>query len=82
MSSYTPVSCDLQDQLESLATLRQPCKLVYRDEAGEQHEAEDLIVDIYAANKADYLKLQNGTEIRLDRIESLNGDSANGGSAD
>ncbi|MBD0335041.1 MAG: hypothetical protein ICV62_06105 [Cyanobacteria bacterium Co-bin13] len=76
MSSYTPVSCDLQDQLESLATLRQSCQLVYRDESGEQHEVEDLIVDIYASNHADFLKLQNGTEIRLDRIESLNGESA------
>lgn len=73
MEAYTPVSCDLQDQLESLATLQQPCQLVYRSESDESIEAQGQIVDIYAANKADFLKLKDGTEIRLDRIESLDG---------
>lgn len=75
MDSYTPVSCDFQDQLESLATLRQSCSLVYRDDADQQQIAEGLIVDIYAANHADFLRLKDGTEIRLDRIESVNGNA-------
>ncbi|UBF23674.1 hypothetical protein K9N68_18045 [Kovacikia minuta CCNUW1] len=73
MDSYTPVSCDFSDVLESLATLRQECQIVYRNEADEKVEAQGLIVDIYAANKADYLKLKDGTEIRLDRIVSVDG---------
>jgi Rho-binding antiterminator len=71
MDSYTPVSCDFSDELESRATLRQECRIVYRNDADEKVEAEGLIVDIYAANKADYLKLKDGTEIRLDRIVSV-----------
>jgi Rho-binding antiterminator len=71
MDSYTPVSCDFSDELESRATLRQECHIVYRNDADEKVEAEGLIVDIYAANHADYLKLQDGTEIRLDRIVSV-----------
>jgi len=30
-------------------------------------------VDVYAANQADFLKLKDGTEIRLDRLISVNG---------
>jgi Rho-binding antiterminator len=35
----------------------------------------DRIVDIYAANKADFLKSGNGSEIRLDKLKSVNGES-------
>jgi len=36
-------------------------------------EVQDQIVDVYSANKADFLKLKDGTEIRLDRLVSVNG---------
>lgn len=71
MDAYTPVSCDFQDVLESLATLRQKCQIIYRDGTDELVEVQGLIVDIYAANKADFLKLDDGTEIRLDKIVSV-----------
>ncbi|NJP09091.1 MAG: hypothetical protein HC866_06065 [Leptolyngbyaceae cyanobacterium RU_5_1] len=70
---YVLVSCDFHDQLESLATLRQECRIVYRNAADKLVELDGRIVDVYAANKADFLKLNDGTEIRLDRIESVNG---------
>jgi Rho-binding antiterminator len=73
MDKYIPVSCDFHDELEALATLRQDCQIVYRNEADEVVEVNDRIVDVYAANHADYMKLRNGTEIRLDRVVSVNG---------
>lgn len=73
MDAYTPVSCDFHDELEALATLHQACDLVYRNQDNHVVEVHDLIVDVYAANKADFLKLKNGTEIRLDQIVSVNG---------
>jgi Rho-binding antiterminator len=72
MDAYTPVSCDLHDELESLATLRQTCRIVYRTETNATSEIAGRIVDVYAANHADYVKLQDGTVIRLDRIVSVN----------
>jgi len=72
MDTYIPVSCDFEDELESLATLRQKSLIIYRNSVNELVEAQGLIVDIYAANKADFLKLDDGTEIRLDRIVSVN----------
>lgn len=74
MDAYVPVSCDFHDQLEALATLRQKCQIVYRTETDEIIEAAGWIVDVYAANQADFLKLKDNTEIRLDRIISVNGE--------
>jgi Rho-binding antiterminator len=73
MDEYILVSCDFHDQLEAWATLRQPCQITYRDGANELIEVQGRIVDVYAADKADFLKLNNGTRIRLDKIVSVNG---------
>ncbi|WNZ23790.1 hypothetical protein HJG54_13620 [Leptolyngbya sp. NK1-12] len=75
MGAYIPVSCDFHDWLEALATLRQKCQIVYRNQANAITEVEDWIVDVYAANQADFLKLKDGTEIRLDQIISVNGET-------
>jgi Rho-binding antiterminator len=72
MSDYCLVDCDFHDQLEALATLRQTCHITYRDVSGAIAEVQEQIVDIYAANKADFLKLKDGTEIRLDHLISIN----------
>jgi Rho-binding antiterminator len=72
MDAYIPVSCDFHDELEALATLRQECRIVYSNAANELVEVQGRIVDVYAANKADFLKLKDGTEIRLDKIVSVN----------
>lgn len=41
-------------------------------ETNATSEIAERIVDVYAANHADYVKLQDGTIIRLDRIVSVN----------
>ncbi|MEL6469188.1 MAG: hypothetical protein AAFQ74_05635 [Cyanobacteria bacterium J06623_4] len=71
MSDYTPVSCGLHDKLEAIATLHRSAKITYRDAAGDTTETESKIVDIYADNGADYCKLDDGTVIRLDRLQAV-----------
>ncbi|PSB46832.1 hypothetical protein C7B80_11690 [Cyanosarcina cf. burmensis CCALA 770] len=73
MDDYCLVDCGFHDRLEALATLRQICQISYRTVTGEIVEVQDRIVDVYAANQADFLKLKDGTEIRLDRLISVNG---------
>jgi Rho-binding antiterminator len=73
VDKYVLVDCGFHDELEALATLRQPCRIVYRNAADKSVEIEGLIVDVYAANKADFLKMNDGTEIRLDKIVAVNG---------
>jgi Rho-binding antiterminator len=71
MSDYTPVSCDLHDKLEAIATLHRTSQITYRNEADETVKVESKIVDIYAHEGADYCKLENDTVIRLDRLDAL-----------
>ncbi|OWY64287.1 hypothetical protein B7486_48095 [cyanobacterium TDX16] len=73
MHDYCLVDCDFHDRLEALATLRQTCRISYYTVTGEIVEVQERIVDVYAANRADFLKLKDGTEIRLDRLISVNG---------
>lgn len=73
MNDYCLVDCGFHDQLEALATLRQTCQITYRNAAEEIVEICTQIVDVYAANRADWLKLKDGTKIRLDRLISVDG---------
>lgn len=73
MDAYRLVGCDFHDRLESLATLRQTCHLVYRSDTNPSIEIDARIVDVYAANQADYIRLADGTEIRIDKILSVDG---------
>jgi len=73
MNDYTPVSCDFHDEVEAIATLKQEAHIVYRDDTDAKAEVSGLIVDVYAKDGADYLKLENEQVIRMDRVESVNG---------
>lgn len=59
------------NELEALATLHRICTIRYCTETGEAVSIESQIIDLYTANKSEFLKLQDGTEIRLDRMISV-----------
>ena len=73
MDSYRLVACGFHDELEALATLHKPCQIIYRDSDKEVHTVETQIVDVYSADRADFIKLQDGTVIRLDLLISVDG---------
>lgn len=71
MSDYTPVDCALQDKLEAIATLHRTADITYQTDSGETASAKSQVVDIYADSGADYCKLENGTVIRLDKLQTI-----------
>ncbi|KPQ35144.1 MAG: Modulator of Rho-dependent transcription termination (ROF) [Phormidesmis priestleyi Ana] len=71
MTNYTPVSCELYDKLEAIATLHRTSQITYRNEAGNPINVESQIVDVYAKDGADYCKLADDTIIRLDHLEAI-----------
>ncbi|MGB3571461.1 MAG: hypothetical protein WBA01_05415 [Phormidesmis sp.] len=71
MSNYTPVSCELYDKLEAMATLHRAGEISYRTESGDTKAANAKIADVYAKDGADYCKLEDGTVIRLDRLATI-----------
>ena len=75
MNTYKLVGCSFHDELEALATLRQQCKIIYRTEADAIVEVDSQIIDVYAVDRAEFVKLKDGNKIRLDRLISVNGKS-------
>ena len=70
-NKYQSISCSYYDQLEAYETQRTVCAVTY-DDAGEK-SISGIIVDLFAKDGAEYLKLDNGTVIRLDHLHSING---------
>jgi transcriptional antiterminator Rof (Rho-off) len=70
---YRPIDCSLHDRLESAATLRKRVCIAYRSSDNELLQVEDRIVDIYTRDGVEFMGLGNGTEIRLDDIDSVDG---------
>jgi Rho-binding antiterminator len=73
MDEYKPIDCGLHDRLEELATLRQPARIEFRDERGELRESRGTIADVYASDGAEFVRTDEGEEIRLDRIQYVDG---------
>ena len=71
MSDYTPVSCELYDKLEAIATLHRTSQITYQNQAGEDTDVETKIVDVYAKDGADYCKFEDGTVVRLDKLKAI-----------
>lgn len=65
--AYTPIDCNLYDRYEAAATLKQRVRLDLVDGS----TVEGVIVDLFHKGKAECLRLDDGMEIRLDRIVSF-----------
>ncbi len=72
VKQYHSIRCSYYDQLEAYATKRTHCAVVYRVDEQEK-TSEGIIVDLFAKDGAEYLKLNNGIVIRLDQLISING---------
>ncbi|RPE08217.1 hypothetical protein EGT74_14225 [Chitinophaga lutea] len=70
---YQPIDCNYYDRLEAWATMQTLCVLSFHDEDGHPQEVTARITNLYTLNKAEYLQLDNGLVLRLDRLLSVNG---------
>ena len=67
--AYQPISCSFYDELEARATLGQPCALVYRTQADSPPSTyHGIIADMFIRDKAEFLRLADGFELRLDAL--------------
>ncbi|WP_182867718.1 Rho-binding antiterminator [Rhodopirellula sp. JC639] len=70
---YTPISCGFYDQLEILAMRKSSTMIRYRDAEEHEQQVTAVVVDVYSKDKQEWLKLDDGTIIRLDRLISVDG---------
>ncbi len=68
MSDYTPIDCNLYDRYEAWATLRTPLVILHRDDHDVELKSEGRIVDLRNEEGAEWLVMEHGERIRLDRV--------------
>jgi len=66
-SGYQPVDCGFYDELGLRMMRGTPCRLVVGTDDGRE-TVETTIDDLYTEGGAEYVRLVDGTTIRLDRI--------------
>lgn len=70
--SYTSIGCTFHECLESWSQEQQPCKIQYRRQDGSAVEVASKIVDLFTWQGAEYMLMEKGQLIRLDRLLSVN----------
>lgn len=68
---YVPLPCDIHDQLEEFAVCREAVRIRFRDPEGAEREMVGRIVNIWTEGGAEYLRTDDGTTIRLDRLSEV-----------
>lgn len=68
---YRPIDCSLHDRFEAAAVRRAPVHVSWTPVDGDPREIEGLIRDVRAREGVEYLLMDDGTEIRLDRIRAF-----------
>ena len=71
--SYRPIDCSLYDHYEAWATLRTVVRLEHVAQDDAPQVSEGRIVDLFLRGKEEWLRLDDDTEVRLDRIRSAHG---------
>ena len=71
MKAYQPINCGVYDQLLVWASQKVEVTITHQKDDTIQSE-KGIINDVYTKDKAEYLKLNTGTTIRLDFIHTIN----------
>lgn len=71
-TSYKPISCDFHDILEDAAVKRLLVDVVYQDDQDHESTVTSKIKDITVEGQEEFLILNSGEKIRLDRLVSVN----------
>jgi Rho-binding antiterminator len=72
MKKYIPVSCALYDEFENAAVKKQECEIVYLEEDQEK-SVKTRISTFKSFERQEFMILEDGTNVRLDRVVSFNG---------
>ena len=68
---YIPISCAFYDEFEAAAVKRIECTILYKDE-NEEKTVIAKVVDFKTKDKQEFMILDNGLKIRLDKIVLFN----------
>lgn len=72
MNRYVNVSTELYEVFEKAAVEHIECDIVYKDNKKEK-ELHAKVLDIKNVNLQEFMEMEDGTVIRLDKIVEFNG---------
>lgn len=71
-SNYKPISCNFHDELEALCVLKKKCEIIYSAMEADK-SITGLIKNIITRKEGEFIEMDCGETIRLDKIVSVNG---------
>lgn len=71
MSKYYPIDCNFYDELLQIITKKQKVWIDYQDENRKFYKIEALPIDAVTKDKAEFLILEDGQEIRMDYLHKV-----------
>lgn len=73
IKNYKPIAYRLYDELETRSIKKQNCKITFIDNYDVIQTIDCIISDLFARDKVEYLKTENGLEIRLHDVNGIDG---------
>ena len=70
---YSPIDCGLHDELQLRVMRGREVGLVWDDATGAIQQRRSRLVDVFSRDGVEYLRLDDGSEIRLDRLREVDG---------
>ena len=70
---YSPISCELHDRLEDLATERRFASILFRDESDVEQKRNARVNDVFSASGEEFVLISTGELLRLDRLIEVDG---------
>lgn len=70
---YHPIDCSFYDRIEAAIVLRTPVLLEFVEADNSPVTKQIHLINTRIADGEEYVILENGQEVRMDRIISLNG---------
>ena len=73
---YKPIDTDVVDNLEHYALDRIHVRIQYLDHTSTQQELRGKIAEVFTTNHEEFLKMDDGRQMRLDQIIKVDADES------
>lgn len=76
---YRPIDCGLHDELQLRVMRGRVVEATWTAPDGTPRSRTGRLLDVFSRDGAEYLRLADGTDVRLDRLVSVDGVAFGGG---